>query len=299
MSIILRENPYAGVNAHLHSIFQAEGGWTSFHTSFITAFARDLDSNLPAGFLVDVEQSLQIREVHPDTGERLRRPEPDLTVYRVPVPGGRERVPAGAFAGAGQFSNATLMQSLAESLDMDTDAYLSALIVYAALPDARFGRPVTRIELLSPANKVGVGYEQYREKRVAGLKSGVALVEIDLLHHTPPVVRGVPIYPEQEGSHPYLITIADPTPTFDDGFSATYGFDVDAPFPAFPLPLSDGRSLTVDLNPVYQDVFSSLSAYRLRADYAQLPAQFHRYSTADRARIEAVMERARVATGET
>ncbi|MEL6273236.1 MAG: hypothetical protein AAFR22_25750, partial [Chloroflexota bacterium] len=76
-------NQYIGVNAHLQSYFQNRGGWASFHNNFIRDLAVEIDRRLPAGFLVDVEQSLQIREYYPDTGEKLRRPQPAITVYDV------------------------------------------------------------------------------------------------------------------------------------------------------------------------------------------------------------------------
>ncbi|NJL93941.1 MAG: hypothetical protein HC915_09525 [Anaerolineae bacterium] len=53
MALILPQNPYQGINPPLHSYFQAEGGWSSFHTGFIAALARTLNSQLPAGFLDD------------------------------------------------------------------------------------------------------------------------------------------------------------------------------------------------------------------------------------------------------
>lgn len=276
MPIYTRENQYAGVNAHLHSYFQSQGGWSSFHANFITALARELNARLPDGFIVDIEQSLQIREIHPDTGERLRRPEPDVTIYRVP-----EAAPAVGSTSA----VTTRVQPIPETLDLTEDLYYNAVVIYQVEPDAILGRAVTRIELLSPANKQGEGYIQYREKRFAALKSEVALVEIDFLHETPPVVRGLPLYPSEAGSHAYTITVSDPTPTFEDGFASTYGFGVDVPIPLISIPLGEGDTLDVDLNPVYNDVYTSLSAYSRRVDYEQLPLRFERYSPADQARI--------------
>jgi hypothetical protein len=70
--------------------------------------------------VVDIEQSLQIREIHPDTGERIRRPEPDLTIYRT-----REEVPSVGGSGVA----ATLTQSIPDTLDLTEDLYYSAVVI--------------------------------------------------------------------------------------------------------------------------------------------------------------------------
>jgi hypothetical protein len=284
MAIFTRDNQYQGVNPHLHSYFQAQGGWSSFHTNFIAALARDLNQQLPDGFVVDIEQSLQIREVHPDTGERIRRPEPDLTIYRtsenISAPGSSAAV-------------ATLSQPIPDTLDLTEDLYYSAVVIYRVEENTILGRAVTRIELLSPTNKHGEGYIQYREKRYAALKSGVALVEIDFLHETPPVVKGVPHYPTDSNSHAYNITVSDPTPSFEAGIADTYAFSVDVPIPTIALPLGDGDQFKVELDVVYQDVYASLVAYSRRVDYEQMPLQVERYSVPDQTRIRERMARIR------
>jgi hypothetical protein len=290
MPLHTRKNQYQGINAHLHSYFQSQGGWSSFHTNFIAALARVLNDQLPDGFVVDIEQSLQIREIHPDTGERLRRPEPDLTIYRF-----RETTVSGSTVGV-----ATLTQPIANSLDVTEDMYYSAVVVYRTTPDSILGQAVTRIELLSPTNKLGEGYLQYRDKRYAGLKSGVALVEIDFLHETPPVVKGLAHYPDEGDSYPYNITVSDPTPSFEAGLAQTYAFGVDTPVPTIALPLGQGNAIPLDINPIYNDVYLSLVAYSRRVDYDMLPLRFERYSTTDQARIRQRMEAVQTAqrTGE-
>ncbi|MFZ4814356.1 MAG: DUF4058 family protein [Phototrophicaceae bacterium] len=278
MAVRSATNQYRGINAHLHSFFQAHGGWSSFHTSFIAALARDLNRLLPSGYVVDIEQSLQIREVHPDTGERLRRPEPDLTIFRTPQ--------ASAFPPSGA-TVATLTQTIAATFDLTEELYYRALVIYQLLDsDVLPGQPLTRIELLSPTNKQGAGAVQYQEKRYGALRSGLALIELDWLHETPPTIHGLPHYPDAPNSHAYSITVSDPTPTFDDGHAYTYAFDVDQRIPIVEVPLGVGNSISVDFNPVYDDVYAGLAAYSLRVDYSQPPANMTRYSTLDQKRIQ-------------
>lgn len=242
--------------------------------------ARDLNGRLPEGYLVDVEQSLQIREIPLDTGERLHRPQPDLTVYRQPgapaISGGGAAIP-------------TLTQSILETIDLDEDLYYAAVVIYRLEGSGTRGRAVTRIELLSPTNKEGDGAIQYREKRITTLKSGLALVEIDLLHETPPVIRGVPRYPTEPGSTAYRITISDLVPSFASGLAQTYAFPVDSPIPALSLPMGAGQTVRVEWQSVYDETFRSLRAYSQRVDYAERPPRFDRYSSEDQARILARM----------
>jgi Protein of unknown function (DUF4058) len=61
--IQLRENQYRGINAHLHSLLQSEGGgWESFHNAHITNLTEAIDLLLPEGYYVLNEKSLQLED---------------------------------------------------------------------------------------------------------------------------------------------------------------------------------------------------------------------------------------------
>jgi hypothetical protein len=284
MPLQSRINQYIGVNAHLQSYFQNRGGWSSFHNNYIRDLAVAIDRQLPSGYLVDVEQSLQIREYHPDTGEKLRRPQPDITVYDVDPSQQREPLkPEGV-------TTATMVRPVAETLDLNEDQYYPAVVIYKQDTTDDFGEAVTRIELLSPSNKQGTGEVQYREKRIATLKSGVKLVEIDLLHQTPSPLIGIPLYPEHDRSYPYNITVSNPQPSLEEGLAETYAFHVEEPLPIVAIPLVDAQKITVDFGKVYNITFSSLGAYSYRVDYEQYPNAFETYSQVDQAKIKARMD---------
>lgn len=288
MPLRLRENVYRGVNAHLHSYFQAEGGWASLHNLLISTLVLDLATRLPAGYIADAEQSLQIRETHPDSGERLRRPQPDLTIYRSTERLGGASPSHPQFAVEGEVS--VLTQPLTALLD-DEDLYYPAAVIRTQ-SDQGLGDPVARIEVLSASNKAGDGALQYREKRAIAIRSGIVLVEFDLLHETPPVVPNLPQYPHDAESHPYTITVTNPIPTWREGDSVTFAFPVDVSIPDFPIPLSENVSVALALDPLYQALIPQMPAYQVRIDYAQPPLHFDRYRADDQARILRVMERA-------
>jgi hypothetical protein len=279
MAIHSQVNQYRGVNAHLHSYYQSHGGWAGFHGSHIADLGRSLNALLPAGYIIDTEQSLQIREFHPVTGERLlKRTQPDMTIFThltQPVQTGS----AGAAA-------PTLTQPLLETIPLGEDLYFMALVIYHLEGDETLGHPVTRIELLSPSNKPpNEGYLQYIEKRYAVLKGGIHMVEIDYLHETASPIKGIPAYPQQADSYPYAITVSSPVPSLEAGVSATYGFPVDTPLPTIGIPLLNDTSISLNFDAVYQQTFSSMKAYSLRVDYEALPERFDSYGAADQERI--------------
>ncbi len=281
MPLILKENPYRGVNAHLNSALQNEfSGWLPFHAAHIDDLFRELDRQLPPRYEAVLEQSLQIREFHPETGERIRYPVPDVSIYETEPSAAQSEGPRGVAA------TPTLTLAALETLE-DRESYVTAVVIR----DIRSGSLVTRIELLSPTNKPpGDGFLHYVAKRDATLKAGTVLVEIDYLHESRPVIRRLPSYPDrQPGSTPYSIILTDPRPTLAQGVTQVYGFGVDDPIPVIDIPLAGDEALTFDFGVPYQRTFEVRYFYS-RADYAQEPVNFDRYSEADQARIRARMQ---------
>jgi len=278
MTLHFRENQYQGVNAHLQSSYQAKGGWSGFHSKHISDLAEHIDSQLPAGYEVDIEQSLQIREFHPDSGERVRNPRPDISIYS-------QTDITTVTPSDSPYALATLTQSIADTVPTTEELHYVALRIYR-VDDEIDRQAIIHLEVLSPTNKgQGNGTLQYIEKRVATLKSGLRLIEIDYLHETRSPIRGIPHYPTETDSFPYYIHIGDPFPTFDEGIAATYGFYVDDPIPQITVPLMKQDMLTIDFQTVYDLTFKSLSAFSRRVDYAIKPDRFDTYSASDQHRI--------------
>jgi hypothetical protein len=192
---------------------------------------------------------------------------------------------------SGKLEGATLTQPLLEALFDDEEDYYTSIMILAD-DDNPMGRPITRIELLSPSNKIGRGYAQYHQKRLATLKAGISLIEIDYLHETPPTLNHIPSYADKQGgAFPYHISISQPIPSFERGTSATYGFFVDMPIPTIPIPLSNNQQVMLNLDEVYQKTFLSINLYRHLADYSALPPRFESYLPDDQAKIQSIMAR--------
>jgi hypothetical protein len=292
MALHVRKNQYRGVNAHLHSVLQHEtAGWEGLHTKHIADLTAELSAQLPDGYIADLEQSLQIRQFHPDTGEEItlkprRGLRPDLLISHI------ESVlrPTG-MALLEDAAAPTLTLSALESIDYDPRTYLSAIVIRRT--DNEDTTPVTWIEVLSPTNKAqGTGAAQYEEKRIKVLQSGLVLVEIDYLHETLSPISKLPSYPDREpNAYPYTIAVTDPRPTLQTGTLRVYGFRVDEPIPTIPIPLALGdKPVRINLDKVYQQSFEGVSAFSYRVDYEQLPPAFETYDDTDQQRIRVRMQ---------
>lgn len=283
MTIRTVANQYVGINAHLHSYFQSEGGWDSFHANHIADLMRVMNIELlPRGYVADIQQSLQIRRF----GEPAGKPESDVTIYDTdPV---RRLRPVSPLASDAQ----TVTIPEAMTIDPELEQY-RAVAIYEYEPGKTDpGEPVAWVELLSPSNKPG-GQDAtyYRDKRLKLLQSGVVFVELDYLHESPPTFDKFPSYVVNDGgerdpdSHPYHIFVVDPRPEFFEGKVRPYHFDVEEPIPLVKIPLSAGDVLEFDFELPYNKTFKE-TQYGLRfVDYAEQPRHFDLYSRADQVRI--------------
>jgi Protein of unknown function (DUF4058) len=186
--------------------------------------------------------------------------------------------------------------------DMTWEDYLAGIVICQVKNNDLLGRPVTRIELLSPANKRGGAHHtHYLARRSETFDSQLRLVEIDYLHETPPVIGSLPSYADgDEGAFPYWVIISDPLPTVAKGHADVYDIGVDAALPIIAVPLAGSEAMALDLGAVYNHTFASSRFFQMVVDYAQEPIHFDRYTPADqsliRARMTAIAEVQSMAT---
>ena len=281
------QNQYLGINAHLHSYWQAEGGWNRFHGNHIADLMRLLSAELlPMGYVAELEPSIQIRYLDaPDSD-----PESDVTIYgRDPV---RPFEAAGIIEPAPGLRVLPALEVLADPLESEKE--LSAVAIYEiAQADRDDGTPVAWIELLSPANKGnGPDAKTYRQKRAKLVRSGLVFVEIDYLHESGSTLQQIANYHVRKGNgtlpedaHPYRIAVIDPRPSYIEGRAYIAEFDVDELIPTVPIPLNADDILNFDFGNPYRKTFEeTLYGWRL-VDYSQLPLRFDRYGPADKQRI--------------
>lgn len=161
----------------------------------------------------------------------------------------------------------------------------NAVKIYKPVEGEILGKLVTRIEVLTPYSKIGSEADTYHAQRLAELKQGIRLIEVDYLHETPSPIKHMPHYPEDPQACPYNIIISDPTPSLQEGNVYVYPFYIDEHIPIIHVPLEYPNTFLLDFGEVYDEVFRSLRAYGLRVDYERLPEHFGTYSAADQARI--------------
>ncbi len=169
----------------------------------------------------------------------------------------------------------------------------SAIGIYESVPGRLDrGTPIAWLELLSPSNKPGGRDAQdYIDKRLAVLESGIVFVELDYLHESAPTLPGLPSYRPRRGEPPataaraYRIVAIDPRPNLRAGTIRANQFDVDAAIPTMSIPLSGTDALPFDFGPPYRKTFEE-TLYGLQLNiYVKLPQHFDRYNAADQRRV--------------
>jgi hypothetical protein len=284
MAIIADRNLYPGVNAHLNSYLQLsrDGMWEPFHFRLISQLADLLEVVLPDGYDVLAEKSLQIGEYELEYLASVRKSvtKSDITIYRSIVSSLSEMALANV---------AIPSMILPLEASVDDEDLLTSVVIFASR--AGSPRPVTRIEILSPANKPGHSHhEKYLARRLDLLKAGLCIVEIDLLHHTRPINPALPVYKDQEsGAAPYCILVTVPRPSFEAGKTAVYQIGVIDPLPTIAIPLDGADQVVVDFNAVYHKTFMS-RRFKAQVNYAEDPPAFDRYTSADQDAIRTLLE---------
>jgi len=121
---------------------------------------------------------------------------------------------------------------------------------------------ITAIEILSPVNKRKPGLEPYQEKRMDLHRSGVHLLEIDLLRRgTRPFVH--PRLPQSD----YLVMLM----RAGTGRTEAWAFNVEEDLPVLPVPLvAPDPDAKLDLKQAL-DLIYQRSLYQLSIDYQKDP----------------------------
>ncbi|MFN8372054.1 MAG: DUF4058 family protein [Anaerolineae bacterium] len=264
MEVTSARNEYRGVNAQFNSELQSPyGGWEGFHNSHVTDIVRAIRRLLPNGYVIEPEQSFQIRATNPHSGEPVipKEARPDGSVYH-------RGQPSSSSLAVDFAPSATLAFDAVEMMD-DPENYATAAVI-RRYQNALMGDPVAWIEVLSETNlPKGSGFDQYTRKRNGALRSGIVMVEIDYLHECLPVSSRIAYYPD-EGEYPYYALVTRPTPTWEAGKAYFYGFHVDEPILTWIcIPLLNNDFVDLNLGEVYNQTYLYLFSHRV--DYSKEP----------------------------
>jgi hypothetical protein len=280
MPIRSDRNLYPGINPHLNSALQQPGGgWRSFHARHLIYIADHIEPNLPDGYIIRPEESIQVSRLEDEFNPGPPRPSvPDILILRQ-----LETSTPSSIVSPARYEAANQVIPIARFMD-DPEDTLSGLVIY------RDKQPVTRIELLSPANKPGGShYPLYMDRRLETLVAGLRLVEIDYLHERRPISRDIASYRDRSpGAYPYHILVSDPRPSLEAGQTHIFHRGVLETLPVFSVPLEGQEQVMLDLGAVYNHTLSRRSIAE-DIDYAQEPANMSAYTGADQAAIRAHM----------
>jgi len=280
MAIYAQNNLYSGVNPHLNSALQTRGTrtrpslWEGFHSAHIGHIRLYLNRLLPPNYVAYSEQSLQIAGEDEFT---MGRPRPDISITQKSRQPFTEPPPS--------VITPTWEAEVWEALE-PVEEWMA--VVIREVSGGVIGRVVARIELLSPGNKPGgAHYSAYKARRYECVTSGIPLIEVDFLHESRPVVPKHPVYPEDEGSHPYYVSVSDPRP--EHSKTQVFGFDVGQSLPPVSVPLAGKEAIVTDFDAIYQAHFEQDRLY-VGVDYSLLPERFGTYSPKDQAYIRERMK---------
>lgn len=271
------KNQYRGINAHMHSLWQAEHKWNNFHNVHIADLVVTLKAQLfPMGYTATVEDSLQIRRL----GNDITFPRADIIIRDKDL----QRAMTPVVETSGQVYPVRLNELLEDDEDLEHPYY--AVVIYER-GQANSGAPIAWLELLSPSNK-GDSRDAiaYRNKRRDLVRSDVVFVELDYLHLTPGTFWRFGDYTRNEpDSHPYRVFVLNPHPAVKDEDIYLKQFDVDQELPSVIIPLSGKDRLNFNFGIPYRKTFEEMLYGLEDVDYTQLPLNFERYSQADQTRI--------------
>ncbi len=238
-------SPFPGVDPYLE-----DSEWGSFHAQLIASMARQLAPQLRPRYVALTEKRFTYDE--PDD---LSITEHNGSIY--PDVAVAERAPMSST------SSAMFVTVLEPTLQMPTVLPEQVPQRWLEIQDVAERRLVTVIELLSPANKRGRGYEEYIERRERLLLSRAHLLEIDLLRRG----RRVPMR-EPLPKAPYFLFLSrvQKRPLTD-----VWTIALDQPLPRIGVPLLPGDDdVVLDLQAAFTDVYDSIG-YDLLLNYDDPP----------------------------
>lgn len=279
-----KDNMFQGINPHLMSFLQTPGAgattstYPSFHQGHITHIRDFLNEYLPSQYIALNEASLQIqgREAIGEPFAKDSRPSPDVAIYQSQRPT-QEMMPG-----------VTATPTLQAEIQLEELRELASIAIYElkAANHETHGTPITRIELLSPANMRGGSYDEvYQQNRTKCFLAGTTLVEIDYLHEYASPVRGVPHYPAQDHAKAYNITVSHPQTKKVD----IYLFGINESIPTVMIPLAGDDFINFNFGEPYDYTWKK-SRFWFYVDYSQEPLRMHTYSPADQQLIRQHMQ---------
>ena len=221
-------SPFPGMDPYLES----PAFWADFHKRFINYWCEAIADVLPDEYDARMDESVNLVEMSPEVIKLIF---PDIAVSRTPRHSKRAQSKNG---GTLLLEPVTIPHEFLEETRQ-------ARIEILQRPERSL---VAVLEMLSPFNKRGSGFDQYHAKRTTLLGQNVHLVELDLL------VGGkrLPLRkPLPSADYYALVSRADERPNCD-----VYAWTVRDPLPTIPIPLrAPDADVKIDLAKVFATTY--------------------------------------------
>ena len=235
-------SPFPGMDPYLED----PAFWPDFHHRFIGCWCEAVADQLPEAYDARLDERVNLVQVSPDVIKLIY---PDVAVSGAPRPARSN----GSAPGTLLLEPVTVPHEIMEEVRQTRIEILHR-------PDRSL---VAVLELLSPANKAGDGFELYRGKRTAILQQHVHLVELDLLLGGNRLVHAEPL---PAGDYYAFLTRSE-----SRAKCAVYAWTVRQPLPTLPIPLrSPDADIHIDLGKVFQAAYAR-GRYARSLPYGRLP----------------------------
>lgn len=236
-------SPFPGMDPYLED----PAFWADFHQTFIACWREAVAAALPDNYDARLDESVNLVQMSPEVIKLIY---PDVAVSREP----RET------KGAEPKSSGTLLLEPVSIAHEFLDEVRQTRIEVLHRPDRTL---VAVLEMLSPYNKSGEGFEAFRAKRKTILLQKVHLIELDLLvgGKRLPLSKPLPI-----ADYYTLVSRAEERP-----ICQVYHWMLRDRLPTIPIPLrAPDPDLRIDLAQVFRDTYER-GRYARSLFYGQPP----------------------------
>jgi hypothetical protein len=240
-------SPFPGIDPYLES----QHYWEDFHPSFLTYCRDALNAILPGAYVAQLGERIRLVELSQKRAKLVR---PDIAV----VPG------------AERPSRRTTHQKAGGTLTLEPvtiplpTVTMEVSDVWIEIRRETSRTPVTVIELLSPTNKTGDGFVEYKLKRRSLIRQKIHLVELDLLLGGRRLTMDLPL--------PTGDCFAFVSRTQHRPDSEVYAWTIHDGLPSIPIPLLAGTpDVALDLAGVFATTYER-GRYARLIDYATPPS---------------------------
>jgi Protein of unknown function (DUF4058) len=241
-------SPFPGIDPFLES----QHFWEDFHPSFLTYCRDALNEILPAEYVAQLGERIRLVEL---SQKKAKLVLPDIAVIEEADKPSRRVAHRSKVAGVLTLEPVTIPLPSVEMEIRD---------VWIEIRRGTSRAPVTVIELLSPTNKTGDGFVEYKLKRRSLIRQKIHLVELDLLLGGRRLPMSLPL---PVGDYFAFISRAQRRPNSD-----VYAWTVRDALPSVPIPLMAGTpDVALDLADVFATTYER-GRYARLIDYAAPPS---------------------------